>query len=272
MIALSSCLHRYLRLWAYLARRSIMTQLAYRGDFALGLARNVATVALALVFYSVLFLHTSSIAGWSEPALLVLYGTFRLVRGILYFFVEETITAIPEAVRRGELDVVLLKPVSARFLLTCAQVNLGAAVNAAIGAGLVLYGLRAGASLPAGSAPWAAAGYLALVICAVIIFYNVLFVIMITSFWTGKVDALRYLFEELLNMAGLPSAAYRGVLGVLFSYILPLGVAATVPAGLLTGHGAPAFYAYAPLCAIATSGTSAWCWRRAVHSYTSAGG
>jgi ABC-2 type transport system permease protein len=264
-----SILRRYARLWRYLARRSMMTQLAYRGDFLMGLARNAATVALALVFYQVLFLRTSSIAGWSEPALLVLYGTFRLVRGILYFFAEDTITAIPEAVRRGELDFLLLKPVSARFLLTCAQVNLGAAFNTAIGAGLVLYGLRASAApITAGML----AGYLGLVICAVIIFYNLLFMVMVVAFWTGKVDGLQYLFEELLNMAGLPSAAYRGALGVLFSYLLPVGLAASVPAGVLTGHAAPALYLYAPIFGLATCLASGRLWRRALAGYTSAGG
>jgi ABC-2 type transport system permease protein len=264
-----STFRRHARLWIYLARRSLMTQLTYRGDFFLGLARNAATVALILAFYSVLFLRTNSIAGWDLPALLVLYGSFRLVRGILYFFAEDTITAIPEAVRRGELDFILVKPVSARFLLTCAQINLGAALNAAIGLGLVLYGVRTGhTAVTAG----AVAGYVALIVCAVITFYNLLFMVMTLSFWVVKVDGLRYLFEELMNMAGLPSGAYRGALRVLFTYLLPLGVAATVPAGVLTGHAMPGFYLYAPICAVVSSLASAWLWRRALAAYTSAGG
>ncbi len=262
-------IRRYARLWRYLARRSMMTQLTYRGDFLMGLARNAATVALALVFYQVLFRQTNHIAGWNEPALLMLYGTFRLVKGILYFFAEDTITAIPEAVRRGELDFLLLKPVSARFLLTCAQVNLGAVFNTAIGVGLVLYGLHANATpLTAGMV----AGYMGLVLCAVVIFYNILFMVMTVAFWAIKVDGLQYLFDELLNMAGLPSAAYRGALGVLFSYVLPVGLAASVPAGVLAGHAAPLLYLYAPIFAVAGCIASARLWRLAVAGYTSAGG
>jgi len=260
---------RYARLWRYLAHRSMMTQLTYRGDFIMGLARNAGTVTLALVFYQVLFLQTNSIAGWNEPALLVLYGTFRLVKGVLYFFAEDTITAIPEAVRRGELDFLLLKPVSARFLLTCAQVNLGAVFNSAIGVGLVLYGLHANAtSLTAGML----AGYIGLVTCAVIIFYNILFMVMTVAFWVIKVDGLQYLFDDLLNMAGLPSTAYRGALGVIFSYVAPVGLAASVPAGVLAGHAAPVLYLYAPIFAGAACVASNRLWRRAVAGYTSAGG
>jgi ABC-2 type transport system permease protein len=262
-------MRRYGRLWLYLARRSAIAQLAYRGDFLMGLARNVASIALAIVFLQVLFLRTDSIAGWSQPAVLLLFGTFRLVKGLLYFFAEDTVTAIPEILRRGEMDFVLLKPVGARFLLTCAQINLGAVSNAAIGGGLVLYGLR---SLPAVSQPVAPLAYLALVACAVVIFYNALFMLMTVSFWASRVDSLQYLFDELLNMAGLPVSVYRGVLGVLFSYVIPLGVAATVPAAVLTGRADTVFIVYAPLCAIATSLLSQWLWRRAVGSYTSAGG
>ncbi len=262
-------IRRYARLWRYLAHRSMMTQLAYRGDFLMGLARNAATVALALVFYQVLFLRTNNIAGWDKSALLVLYGTFRLVKGILYFFAEDTITAIPEAVRKGELDFLLLKPVSARFLLTCAQVNLGAVVNAVIGVGLVLYGLHGNATPLTVDL---AVGYLGLVTCAVVIFYNILFMVMTVAFWAVKVDGLQYLFDELLNMAGLPSAAYRGFLGVLFSYVLPVGLAASVPAGVVTGRATPVPYLYAPIFAVVACVASNRLWRRAVADYTSAGG
>ncbi len=262
-------MRRYARLWAYLARHSMMAQLAYRGDFLMGLARNLGYIALAVVFYGVLFLRTNSIAGWSQPQILLLFGTLRIVKGILYFFVEDNIGAIPDGVRSGEMDFVLLKPLSARFLLTCSRVNLGAASNALIGAGLVAYALRA---LPPVHGLGAPLAYLALIACAVAIFYNVLFMLMTVSFWTVKVDGLQVLFDEVLNMAGLPVSVYRGALGLLFSYLLPLGVAATVPAGVLIGRQDPIFYLYAPLFAVASGLASRWLWRKAIGSYTSAGG
>lgn len=264
-----SPMRRYARLWGYLARRSMMAQLAYRGDFLMGLARNAGYIALAVVFYQVLFLRTDSIAGWSQSEILLLFGTFRIVKGVLYFFVEDNIGAIPDSVRSGEMDFVLLKPLSARFLLTCSRVNLGAASNALIGAGLVAYGLHA---LPPVHGLGAPLAYLALIACAVAIFYNILFMLMTVSFWTVKVDGLQVLFDEILNMAGLPVSVYRGALGLLFSYLLPLGVAATVPAGVLTGRQDPIFYLYAPLFAVASAIASHWLWRKAIGSYTSAGG
>ncbi len=176
-----------------------MAQLAYRGDFVMGLLRNVAAIALTLVFYEVLFLRTDSIAGWSQPAILVLFGTFRVVRGILYFFSEDTITTIPDILQQGEMDFVLLKPVNSRFLLTCGQINLGAVSNAAIGAGLVLYGLHA---LPPVTSPVAPVAYIALIICAVIIFHNLLFMMMTISFWTGKVDSLAVSDRRVIKYGG----------------------------------------------------------------------
>ena len=169
----------------------------------------------------------------------------------------------------GEMDFVLLKPVSARFLLSCSGVNPGAAANAAIGLGVVLYAVHA--APPSG--PWGiSVAYVALMACAVVTFYNILFMLLTVSFWATKVDGLQYLFEEVLNLAGLPISVYKGALGVVFSYLIPLGVAATVPAGLLAGHPDPIFYVYAPTCVILTGILSQWVWRRAVGSYTSAGG
>lgn len=268
MISVTS-MRRYVRLWSFLARRSMMAQLAYRGDFVMGVARNGAYVALTLIFYQVLFLRTGRIGGWSEPAVLLLFGTFRVVKGVLYFFVEDNITTIPTYVRSGEMDFVLLKPVSARFLLTCNRVNVGALFNTAVGLCLVVYGVGTLASTVSYGLLLA---YAALILCAVVIFYNLLFILMTASFWLVKIDGLQYLFEELLNMAGLPVTIYRGALGFAFSFLVPLDIAATVPAGLLTGHTAPIFYVYTPAFLLGSSLFSQWIWRRGIAGYTSAGG
>ncbi len=79
--------------------------------------------------------------------------------------------------------------------------------------------------------------YAGLVACAVVIFANLLFALLTVSFWAGKVDGLQYLFDEILNLAGLPVAVYKGALGAFVSYVIPLGIAATVPAGM--HHRAP---------------------------------
>jgi len=259
---------RYLHLWRSLAARSITAQLAYRGDFLLGVLRNLGGVALAIIFYQVLFLRTESIAGWSRNEVLVLFGTFRVVKGILAFLVEDNITALPDLVRSGEFDFALLKPVNTRFLLSCTTVNLGALADTAVGFGIVIYATR---TLP-GVGVGAIALYIGLVACAVVIFANLLFALLTVSFWAGKVDGLQFLFDELLNLAGLPVSVYRGALGAAVSYVIPLGLAATVPAGVIAGHRDLFFVAYAPLFAVASSIGAHFFWRRAVGSYTSAGG
>ncbi len=259
---------RYLRLWRALAARSITAQLAYRGDFLLGVARNLGGVALAIVFYQALFLHTDSIAGWSRNEVLVLFGTFRVVKGILAFFVEDNITALPDLVRSGEFDFALLKPVNTRFLLSCTTVNLSALADTAVGVGIVAYAARALPGVGIGGIIL----YAGLVACAAVIFANLLFALLTISFWAGKVDGLQFLFDEILNLAGLPIAVYRGALGAVVSYVIPLGLAATVPASIIAGHRDLFFVGYAPLFAVGSSIGAQLFWRYAIGSYTSAGG
>lgn len=73
-------------------------------------------------------------------------------------------------------------------------------------------------------------------------------------------------------LAGLPVSVYKGALGVVVTYLIPLGIAATVPAGLITGHPDPFFVVYAPVFAVMTGIGSQLFWRRAVRAYTSGGG
>lgn len=258
-----------LTVWWFLVRRSLATQATYRTDFLFGILRQQVYVAMMLLFYQAIFSHTDAINGWTQADLIVLYGTYRIVKGFLYCVVERNIADIPALVRTGEMDYVLLRPLGGRFYLTFKHLTFNPLADVLVGGALLFYRYLAMAHPPVTTA-WAWGGYVGTIACAVLVFYNVLFTLMTSAFWWGRIDNLAYLFDELLNMGGIPTSVYHGALGLVFSVIVPVSLAATVPADLLRGHAT--FSPVVPLAALATSLASQWVWRLAQAHYTSAGG
>ncbi len=53
---------------------------------------------------------------------------------------------------------------------------------------------------------------------------------MSAAFYVVKVDNLTYLFESIFDAARWPASVFRGVLRVVFTFVIPLALMTTYPA------------------------------------------
>jgi ABC-2 type transport system permease protein len=85
-----------------------------------------------------------------------------------------------------------------------------------------------------------------------------------------RVDNLLYLFQSIFDVARWPSTVFRGVLSVIFTFVLPLALMTTYPAlallGKLTAQTAVAALAGSLLFA----GVARAIWVVSIRRYTSA--
>jgi ABC-2 type transport system permease protein len=114
--------------------------------------------------------------------------------------------------------------------------------------------------------------WMSLLACAVAILYSIWVLVMSLAFVLVKVDNLTYLFSSLFDAARWPSTVYRGVWAWLFTFVLPLAVMTTFPALGLLGRATWTNVAVSFITATAFLAASRLLWRRALQSYTSAGG
>jgi ABC-2 type transport system permease protein len=256
------------RLFTAMASASLRRSLANRADLAFELAMAVVGSASSLAALGAVYTRTGSLAGWDPASAVVLLGTFAIVSGLRATFVEPNVQWFHQRISGGRFDYILTQPASSLFLATLGGCAPAALVQSAVGAALVAGGLAAQPHPP--SAP-AVLGWLALVTAATAAAWATRTLTAAVAFWALGLT-LDVAYDAAWQFGRYPVQLYRRPLDLLLTYVLPVGLIATVPASALVRDATPAadagaLAAAAALCALTTA-----VWHRGLRRYTSAAG
>jgi ABC-2 type transport system permease protein len=197
-------------------------------DTVLAVVALLSTIATTLVIFS----RTDSLAGWTEPEVIVLIGTFELLSGVKATFVDPNLAAFPSrGVRDGGLDQHLLKPAPSMFLVSLSTATPLAGVQ--IPLGLAVVGISV---VTSGHPPGLGAVlvWLLLVLAATVTMWAVGMLFASIAFWAARLD-LHSLYSNAWQLARYPADIYARPIRLLFTYVLPVALIATVPARALVG-------------------------------------
>jgi ABC-2 type transport system permease protein len=253
-------------LWLQL-RTSLVLAMQYRADFVTDGFVEVFWTVTALAPLFVVFRARPVVAGWTFGEALMVTGFFTLLQAILEGAINPSMTLVVEQIRKGTFDFVLLKPKDAQFLVATARVLPWRAVNVLTATALFVYGF-----VLLGHAPSAAhvLTATALTLAAAVILQSLWMLSVSLAFYVVKVDNLTVLFGAVFDAARWPSSVFRGMLHVLFTFVIPLGVMTTFPANALLGKTTFAEVAGAVAAAIIAFAASRIVWQNAIAHYTSA--
>jgi ABC-2 type transport system permease protein len=181
--------------------------------------------------------------------------------------VNPSLASVVEHIRKGTLDLVLLKPVDAQFLVSTAKFAPWHVVDVAAGAGVVAWAFGRMGRWPG---PADAAAALLLTVSAVAVLYSMWILVVSAAFFVVKVDNLSFLFLSIFDAARWPVSVFSGFWRVLFTVVIPLALMTTLPAEALLGRIQPAAVAAAAAGSVAFVAFARVVWLRAIARYTTA--
>ncbi|TMA20343.1 MAG: ABC transporter permease [Deltaproteobacteria bacterium] len=256
-----------LRVVSAMMRASVALALQYRLEFVVEGALAVLWMAVALIPLMVVFGNRGSVAGWTYPEMLVVLGWFVALKGVLEGTLSPSLMAVVEHVRKGTLDFVLLKPADAQLLVSLSKIEPWRVVDLAGALAIFLYAFR-----HIGHAPTMAQLLLAaaLLVAAVLVLYSIAILVVSIAFVAVRVDNLLYLFQSVFDVARWPSSVFRGLLAVVFTYVLPLALMTTYPALALLGKLNARTAIAALLGSILFASVARLIWLSSIRRYTSA--
>jgi ABC-2 type transport system permease protein len=202
-----------------------------------------ALFIVQLAAFQAIYSQVDAIGDWSRGQMLIFIGTFSMINGLSMLICFFGIVSIPEKIRSGGLDLYLTKPVNPLLRLTFESVNLGSAPLLLLSGGIVAYGIAVeGAAV---TAPLIL-GYSALTLLMTLLYYDVDLILRTLPFFFIGASAIDRMTDNLviLNFR-IPGVIYKGFFKVLFWFVLPYGVMATVPTQALTGTLTPRGLLYA---------------------------
>lgn len=219
----------YLRLGA-------LNEAQYRVNFWLQLLQSLVALGTAIAVIALVFRFTDDLGGWSVDELLILLGVHVALGGVIRAVIQPNMQQFMTDVREGTLDFVLLKPVDAQLLISVRRLEFWKLVDVAVGFGVIVVGaVRLGDAV----AVPALAAFTCTLLLGVVIVYCFWLLISIGSFWLVKLDFVVELFDGLYQAGRWPVTLYPGWLRGMFTVLVPLAFAVTVPAEALAGRLAP---------------------------------
>ncbi len=250
----------YLRLGA-------LNEIQYRTNFWINLLQSILGLATAMGGLGVIFLHTDTLAGWRPAELTALVGIFYIMRGTIRAIIQPSMEAFMDAVRKGTLDFVLVKPEDAQLLVSFQRVSLWSVLDALLGVGVVSVALTTlGRQVSVGQV---FAFAIALLTGAVIV-YSFYIILATCAFWFIKIENILVIFQSLYQAGLWPVGIYPQTLQIILTFLVPVAFAVTVPAEAAVGRLSPQTLWLALGLAVALFLFARWFWRFGLRAYSGA--
>lgn len=258
---------KYLRLWRRFIVIGALRMLEYRFNFTVTVLAGLVELILAVLTFELIYQFTPTVSGWPKYDALMLLGFYRVVNGIIGAFVSPNMRAITEHVRRGDMDFILLWPVSSRFIVSTRQIETPEVVTILTGTALAIW---AAAQAGMGWSALAIGEAALLLACGVLMLYNLWLFIMTFSFWLVNIDMLDYLFHAAMEAARYPVSFFKGAVRKLLTFIVPVAFATTFPAQAIRGSVQAQMLLLGVFMAALSLGLTQLFWNYAVRHYSSA--
>ncbi len=250
-------------------RNSLIREMSFKLNFLLWMLVEVLWFLGQIVFIEVVFSYVGAIGGWSKWEVVLLIGTHQIIGQLFQAFFYMNLANLPELVRTGRMDFMLLLPVDTQFVVSLKQFGMDNVVNALVGAGFVTFSLWKLSLVPTAVQLLL---YIAAVCCGILIHYCIMLLFAASSFWMVRSQGLIYGYYSLFNIGRYPDTIYRGAFKLVFSWMIPVIIVANIPSRLLI-HAAENPWPSLLQLAAATLfmvGATRLLWNAALRHYSSA--
>lgn len=263
---------RYFHLWLSFAKFSLLGELAFRGNFLIKVFVEILWLGILLLFNTILFNETSSVADWSQYEYLFFVGCYFAMGGMLETLFLENCNGFADLVRSGDLDFYLLKPIDEQFLVSCHKVDWSCAPNVLMGAGVMGYALW---GMGWQFDPLAAGLFLVMFTAGVALAYGFLLALTAGSIWFMRNQSLFEMWWLLSTLMRYPREIFKGrwasPAGLFFSFAVPIMLVTNVPARVMVKPlDQPWMVAYMLFATVVVVWASRWFFRLALRRYRSA--
>lgn len=255
-----------LRIFAMAVSLSLRRMLAFRANLVFEALVSVVGIAAGLAALLLVFEQTGSLGGWSRGEAIVLLGTYQIVSGILWTFIEPNLAWFQNQVTAGKLDDILLQPVPSIFMAslgTCSPLALAQVITGGVVLAIGVGGLE--------HTPGAhnVAAWLAMLAVGIALTWSSRVLLASLAFW-GPNLSQDVLYGALWQLGRYPVSIYRQPIRFTLTFVLPVAYVATLPARVLTRDPEPVLIG-AGLAFAGAAMLGVWLvWNAGLRRYTSA--
>ncbi len=225
-----SIMRRYWEIYRIILRNSLIREMSFKANFLLWLLVEILWFCGQIAFFSIIFGNVDRLGDWSKWEVVLLVGTHQIIAQLFQAFFFMNISNIPELVRTGKLDSLLLLPMDSQFAVSTKQFGLDSVLNAILGGVVVIFSLVQLHVVPSAISILL---YLVALIFGVAVHYSIMLGLAAISFWIVRAQGLVYGYFNFLQIARYPDVIFPRAFRFVFGWIIPVIIVANIPARLL---------------------------------------
>ena len=259
---------KHFLLWCMLMRNSLMSQLEYRANFYTGIAMELGYFLAKITYMIVIYKTNVPINGLTPDEVLVFFGTYMIATGPYVGLFAMNLFDIGRQVQTGDLDFILVKPVSSQFMLTLKRSDLSLFVtDTLLGAAAVAVGIHR-LSITVGLPD--ILGYIGYILSGSVIAYSMFILPQTLAFRMLKTNSLAGLVDSSWDFNNLPMGIYSRFIQQIGVFVLPIFVITNFPALHLLKKLEPLYAVWGIACAILWLAFTSYLFHKGLKHYQSA--
>jgi ABC-2 type transport system permease protein len=223
----------YLRLISTFIKVNLQMSLAYRSEAVSEILLDLIWLAWELLSLQIIFSNTVSLGGWGMGELIALLGVLMTVNTFMSALIWPNTEKFNASVRDGSLDYMLLQPVNSMFLVSFSRITVWRLADLVIAIVLIAVGVNMAGEV---TTPLNILMFALLTVSGSLVIYSLWIVLIAFTFWFTKFDNNVTILQALTDTGRYPVTVYPWWLRVIVTYIVPIGLATTVPVQALRGE------------------------------------
>lgn len=261
-------MRRYWEIYLSLFQTSLIADLEFRLNFVLKTITDIIWYLAQMTVFEVLYHHTQQIAGWDLSKARVFMSVLFTMDAIWMVVFHANLDELSYKVRRGELDLLLVKPVHSQFLISLQRQTTSYILNLVV---TLTYMIWALSQLPNPVEAWRFLYFIFFAVpSAQLIMYFFRLSFAMLAFIFTNADSVNYIFYQIYRLGMRPDSYYPKWLRYTVLTWLPMAFVASVPTRLLVEEFDLKLAILGPALAVFFLWLSTKLWQRATSRYSSA--
>ena len=220
-------------IFGVLFESSLKADLIYRTHFISRFAVDIFWYLAQILTFEVLYQHVPHIGGWNIFQTRIFLGVLFVVDALYMVLFSANLDFFSSKVSTGEVDSLLLKPVSTQFILSLYRIQTSILGNLLFVIAFLMYHI---VNYPGEITFMNVLLFLFCLPLGLTAAYCFRFLISVTSFFLVNATSFHYLCWQFYKFAMRPSGTFPLWLRVLIHTLIPLAFVASFPSSVLFGE------------------------------------
>ena len=222
---------RYFYIWKAFFRNTLSRDMEFKMNFIFEIFIDSIYYLSLFFFFTIIFQFTENLGEFNQEAVIIFLIGLYISDTLYVFFLGGNVFNINNAVKQGDLDFILLKPVNSQFFISCRYVNSHAIISMSILTPLLIkltYAYHGNTFIMVNYIFFALS-----LILGMFIFYSFEFIIASLVFWFRNFSYAGWLAGELTKYSRRPDSIYKNFFRKTLFTIFPMAMISSVPARFL---------------------------------------